>query len=169
VKCHVHISLASVLSVLAVIVAAGPQVKCQEVPTSSVQTVNGSTVRKPTRKPDQVITNDPIALLAPRTSATAAASDANAKEDGASGATESARKAAEIASTEQQIKDKQKRIVLLMRLFVDDERAFVNDPSNTQIDSAVAERRRYEQDELHWETAELARLKARLRELTASH
>jgi hypothetical protein len=77
-------------------------------------------------------------------------------------------KAAEIVSIEQQIKDKQKRIVLLMRLFVEDERAFVNEPANVKVETAVAERRRYEQDELHWETAELARLKARLRELTAS-
>jgi uncharacterized protein YeeX (DUF496 family) len=35
-------------------------------------------------------------------------------------------KAAETVSIEQQIKDKQKRIVLLMRLFVEDERAFGN-------------------------------------------
>jgi hypothetical protein len=84
-------------------------------------------------------------------------------------ANETACKAAEIASVEQQIKDKQKRIVLLLRLFVEDERGFVNDPSNVNVDSTVAERRRYEQDELHWETAELARLKAVRAQMTASH
>jgi hypothetical protein len=54
-----------------------------------------------------------------------------------------------------------------MRLFVDDERAFLNDPENAPVNGAAAERRQYEQDELRWETAELAKMKARLREITA--
>ena len=153
----------------ALLVFAVPQSGCQQVPTPSGQTATESAVAKPTRKPDQVITSDPIALLAVRQSPASATSNGGGKNDGALGTSETSRKAAEIASVEQQIKDKQTRIVLLMRLFVDDERAFLNDPSNTNVDAAVAERRRYEQDELHWETAELARLKARERELTASH
>jgi hypothetical protein len=116
---------------------------------------------------DQVATNDPIVLLAMRSTSATLTSDSAASRDSAA-ANETTRKAAELTSIERQIKEKQERIVFLMRLFVDDERAFVNDPGNTNVAPTIADRRRYEQDELHWETAELARLKARLRELTAS-
>jgi hypothetical protein len=52
---------------------------------------------------------------------------------------------------------------------VNDEKAFVIDPSNANADALVtAERRQYEQDELRWETAELAKFKARLKELTGN-
>ena len=85
------------------------------------------------------------------------------------GGDEAAKKAAEIALVEKQIKDKQKRITLLMRLFVDDEQTFLRDPGNAAVDGAAVERRQYEQDELQWETAELAKLKAREEELKKSH
>jgi len=127
-------------------------------------------VPKPARKPDQVITNDSIALLAVRRAApviVAPAAEAT-KKDEAAAADEAAKKAAEIASVEKQIKDKQQRITLLMRLFVDDEQTFLRDPANTQADPAAVERRQYEQDELRWETAELAKLKARWEELRTS-
>lgn len=141
---------------------------CQETPGETKEATVPNKVSKPTRKPSQVVTNDPIALLAVRSGAAGAAPGAEPQDSGSSGANETARKAADIASVDQQIKDKQKRIVFLMRLFVEDERGFVSDPASTNVDRAAVERRRYEQDELHWETAELARLKAQLRELTAS-
>jgi hypothetical protein len=150
----------------ALLVCASSQLSGQEVTAETKPTAAANPVSKPTRTPHQVVSNDPIVLLAMPSPATGAASSARVQDTETSGANETARKAAEIASVEQQIKDKQKRIVFLMRLFVEDERAFVNDPANMNVEPAVAERRRYEQDELHWETAELARLKARLRELT---
>ena len=137
---------------------------------SSVNAQVVATPKRPTRKPDQQLTNDSVALLAVRRPPTTGASTT---QTGASASEAyvpmdaTARKAAEISSLETQIKDKQKRIVLLMRLFVDDERPFLNDPSNTKVDETVQERRKYEQDELLWETAELAKLKARLNEITA--
>jgi hypothetical protein len=49
---------------------------------------------------------------------------------------------------------------------VNDEQAFLRDPGNTKADPVAVERRQYEQDELRWETAELAKLKARWEVLT---
>ena len=127
---------------------------------------NSVVVPKPVRKPDQVITDDSIALLAVRRAPEKAPVVESRGDSGGVGGTE-AQKAAEIATLQQQIKDKQKRIALLMRLFVDDEKQFVIDPANADGDPVAAERRKYEQDELRWETAELAKLKARLVELAA--
>ncbi|HXX99433.1 MAG TPA: hypothetical protein VEI54_00840 [Candidatus Limnocylindrales bacterium] len=140
---------------------------------SSANAEDKAAPKKPSRKPDQKETNDPVALLAVKggktaSDASAAASESTESNDTNLPADETAKKAAEIASLETQIKDKQKKIVLLMRLFVDDERAFVSDPGNTTVDASMQERRKYEQDELLWETAELAKLKARLNGLTAA-
>lgn len=52
-----------------------------------------------------------------------------------------------------------------MRLFVDDERAFLNDPTNANVDPNVHDRRKYEQDELLCESSEIARLRAKAQEL----
>jgi len=130
------------------------------VPAQAGQNRNMTTVPKPTRKPDQVITNDPIALLAVRRAepVTAAPTAEAAQED----------PAAAIADLTKQIRDKQERIILLMWLFVADEKAFLVNPWNQQVDEAVKKRRQYEQDELLWETAELAKLKERLEELKGS-
>jgi hypothetical protein len=152
------------------VASAGQRAQSQEVPAGSANSKTAE-VAKPVRKPDWVATSDPIALLAVRREASVArdVADASGSASGAAGlrAEETARKAAEIALLEQQIREKQKRITLLMRLFVDDERAFLNDPENAPVNGAAAERRQYEQDELRWETAELAKMKARLREITA--
>ena len=156
----VHVCRSSVLF-LSLLMATS--LRGQEVPSPTQQ----KPVVKPVRRVDQVATNDPIALLAMRSTSATLTSDSAASSD-SSTANETSRKAAELSSIERQIKEKQERIVFLMRLFVDDERAFVNDPGNTNVLPTTADRRRDEQDELHWETAELARLKARLRELTAS-
>ena len=137
----------------------------QEVPASSdAKQDDLKVVAKPTRKPDWVTTNDPIALLAVRRESSAGAGALETKDSGGSAAV---RKAAEIALVEQQIREKQKRIAFLLRLFVDDERTFLNDPGKAAVVGAAAERRQYEQDELKWETAELAKLEAREREMTA--
>lgn len=140
-------------------------VRAQTQDPSGGANANGTksvVVPKPVRKPDQVTTDDSIALLAVRrTPETVAGARL---ESGGVGSAEP-QGVPEITELQQQIKDKQKRIALLMRLFVEDERQFVIDPGNVTADPAAAERRRYEQDELRWETAELAKLKARLEEL----
>jgi hypothetical protein len=144
---------------------AGVHAQNQGVSGDSKQ--NSKVVAKPVRKADQVLTDDPIALLAvrpiPVTTVASAAMDGNTTGNWA--LDEAGRRAKEVATLQQQIKDKQKRIALLMRLFVDDEKAFLIDPGNANGDAAVAERRRYEQDELRWETAELGKLKMKLEEL----
>jgi len=127
-------------------------------------------VSKPVRKPDQVITNDTIGLLAvrraPRVMPVPVTETTPPKDDGA--ATDAAaRKAAEVASLEKRIRDKQKRIALLMKLFVNDEKEFLKYGGAAEADPEAQDRRRYEQDELRWETAELAKLQVRLEELTA--
>ena len=72
----------------------------------------------------------------------------------------------EIASLEKQIQEKQKRITLLMKLFVDDEKEFLKNSGAAEMNPVAQERRRYEQDELRWETAELAKMRGRLEALT---
>jgi hypothetical protein len=74
----------------------------------------------------------------------------------------------EIASLRQEIKNKQKRLELLMHMFVADERPFLIDPSSTTADQDAVAKRRFEQDELHKKSAEIAELRAKLEELTAS-
>ncbi len=126
-------------------------------------------VSKPVRKPDQVVTDDPIGLMAVRrapriVSAPPAEQAASATDQGAP-ADAGNQRAVEIASLEKHIKEKQTQIAMLMKLFVDDEKEFLKNAGGTEMDPAVQERRKYEQDELRWETAELAKLKARLEEL----
>jgi len=151
-------------------VPVGAQAQSAELSPSGGQNPSTKTVPRPTRRPDQVITDDSIALLAvrrvPPTLTPPPLEPAN-KEQAAAG-NESTKKTAELASLEKQIKDKQKRIALLMRLFVDDEQVFLKDPSNQKVDEAALERRQYEQDELRWETAELAKLKVKWEELKSS-
>jgi hypothetical protein len=89
-------------------------------------------------------------------------------EDAPNSPEETARKEAEIVSLRKQIREKQKRIELLMRLFVTDERKFVQSPDDVPPDPSIQARVRYEQEELRAETAVCAQLRARLDALTAS-
>ena len=151
-------------------VPAGARAQSADPSPLAGQNPYTKTVPKPTRKPDQVITDDSIALLGVRRvppTLTPPPLEPVKKEEAAAGK-ESTKKTAELASLDKQIKDKQKRIALLMRLFVDDEQTFLKDPSNQKVDEAVLERRQYEQDELRWETAELAKLKVKWEELKSS-
>jgi hypothetical protein len=148
------------------------------IAVSDVKIQDTAAPQKPVWKPAQVASNDSLVLLAakhapatPETFSAAPppalpASGTSLPEDAA--AAETTRKAAEISLLQKQILDKTKRITLLMRLFVEDERSFLNDPSNPQVDEAGRDRRKYAQDELLWETAELARLKTRLNQITAA-
>jgi hypothetical protein len=129
------------------------------------QTVGAATAQgakkvvAPARKNDQVITDDPIALLAVQRDASSVAQTTKPTADTRPDADTA------LGSLEKLIKEKQSRIVLLLRLFVDDEKKFVMDPTNPAVDAAAKERRKYEQDELLYETAELAKLKARWEQL----
>jgi hypothetical protein len=147
---------------------AGARAQSQDRATSSDSKQTNVVVAKPVRKADQVLTDDSIALLAVRRTAAVASTAVDGKSNSSWALDEAGRKEEEIATLQQQIKDKQKRITLLLRLFVDDEKAFVMNPAGGNTDPVVAERRRYEQDELRWETAELWKLRARLVELQGS-
>jgi hypothetical protein len=89
-----------------------------------------------------VTSDDSITRLEPNPPAghaerTAKVADA-AGEKEASATTEDAdRKAAQIASLEKHIQDKQKRILLLMRLFVTDEQGFLRNPGDSQDDREI--------------------------------
>jgi len=120
-----------------------------------------------------VTSNDSITRLAPSPPAghvqlTATVADAAGGKESSATVGGAEKKAGEIASLEKQIQDKQKKILLLMRLFVTDEQGFLRNPGDNQVDREIKERRQSEQEELHAETAGLAQLKAKLNELTAA-
>jgi hypothetical protein len=143
------------------------QTKKQSAPAKTETPPNGP--KKPVHKPDWEKTKDPVVLLGEqrRRPAMEAPPATTPAEDENAAADEKAKRTAEIASLEQQVKDKQKKVALMMRLFVDDERPFLNNPENPKAQGIVQDRRQYEQDELLWETSELAKLKAKLNELKA--
>jgi hypothetical protein len=146
----------------------------QEKPAETSKTQTKSAPQKPQRDTGWVATSDPVALLAGRkeqvnaeggagemTKATPATVASATQE-------EIANRSAQIAALEKQIQEKQKRVALLMRLFVKDERPFVNDPGNAAGNATAAEQRKYEQDELLYETAQIARLRGKVEELKAA-
>jgi hypothetical protein len=125
--------------------------------------------QKPVRKPDQIPSHDSVVLLAMHIVQERPATEAKAASPAVQAVDATHKTAAEIIYLESQIHEKTERIYFLMRLFVADERRFLNDPANQNIPETVHDERRYEQDELLWETAELARLKHRLNEIKAAH
>lgn len=155
----------------------------QNSPGDGAKKTDASRPQRPVHKLNEVPTTDSVVLLGVKRAGTGAVESVGGAQNGAGPAQAASapklnipvaatddpeKKAAEIASLQKQIQDKMKRITFLMRLFVDDEKAFIVDPANPKGDGASQERRKYEQDELLWETAELARLKARLNEITAA-
>ena len=133
-----------------------------------------SSGQKPPTRQTTVVTNENIGLslvshaAKPVSSANPQATPAVEKSPAAP-PENPAKKAAEIASLRKQIKDKQKRIELLMHLFVTDERKFVQFPSDAQNDPDVEARIRAEQEELRAESAACAQLQARLDALLAAN
>jgi len=164
------------------VVCARQEPKSIEPAVNQKQTLNvqKDSTMAPVRKTDWVRTDDPIALLAagdaedfkgaplrggstlPETTKVVSVVSAPLRGGDA------AKKSEEIAAIEKQILEKQKRIALLMRLFVNDEPAFLIDPTNKDVEAAVRERRKYEQDELLFESAEIARLRAKAEALKTS-
>ena len=128
--------------------------------------VHGTPVKK-----TPALTDDDIALLAPRPAANAAetpktgAATEPAARESAAGPQDPEKRKAEIAALEQQIKEKQLKIQLLMRMFVLDEEAFLKDPSGQSEEEEARAKRRFEQEELLQEGKEIARLRARLEQI----
>ena len=140
-------------------------------PDAKLPSIDGEVKGTPVkRSPSR--TDDDIALLAPRTAGDSAES-VNMQTAGGPAGKESAgvpqdpeKRKAEIASLEQQIKEKQKKIELLMRMFVVDEEAFLKDPSGQSEEQEARAKRKYEQDELLREGKEIAQLRTRLAQIT---
>jgi hypothetical protein len=158
---------------------ASAHAQSQATPSEAATLVNVSGPKKPVHKLNEVPTTDSVVLLGAKWLAASpgegvapgkppAEVAAPVPTDGDATAETTAKKAAEIVSLEKQIRDNMIRITLLMRLFVNDEKPFIVDPANPKGDEATQDRRKYEQDELLWETAELAKLKARLNAITAA-
>ncbi len=74
---------------------------------------------------------------------------------------------AEIAAVQQQLKDKQKQVELLMRMFNTDERPFLNDPSAQPGEGDAVAKRHFEQEELRKTSAEVAALRGKLEQMNA--
>src|SRR5271169_4993486 len=144
-----------------------------EKPAEAAKNQTASEPAKPVHKSEWVTTNDSIVRLGiPRDPgvAEAAAKDGAknailAAKEASATAGDAANRKAEIAALDKQIQDRQKRVALLMRLFVNDERPFLNNPGAGQAGTVERERRNYEQDELLYDSAEIARLRTRLEQL----
>ena len=142
------------------------QSKSKKPDAESAQTstsMHGTPVKKA-----PVLTDDDIGLLVARqpansldTPKAAAAAEPPAKEPAAIPQDPEQRKA-EIAALEQQIKEKQSKMQLLMRMFVIDEEAFLKDPTGDSENDDARAKRHFEQDELLREGRELGQLRARL-------
>jgi hypothetical protein len=139
-------------------------------PDPQLSSIDGEVHGTPVKKTPP-LTDDDIALLAPRPGAntvgtpkTDAATEPAAKES-ATATQEPEKRKAEIAALEQQIKEKQRKIQLLMRMFVIDEEAFLKDPTGQSEEEEARAKRRYEQEELLQEGKEIARLRARLEQI----
>jgi len=138
-------------------------------PSSIAGEVHGTQVKK-----TPALTDDGIALLAPRPAANPAetaktdAPGEPATKASAEVPQDPEKRKAEIAALEQQIKEKQLKIQLLMRMFVLDEEAFLKDPSGQSEEEEARAKRRFEQEELLQEGKEVARLRARLELIVAA-
>jgi len=134
--------------------------KTQDVEATQTSTgMKGTPVKKA-----PVLTDDDIGLLVarqPASSTDAAKADPAAKDSPAIPQDPEQRKA-EIAALEQQIKEKQSKMHLLMQMFVIDEEAFLKDPTGGLENDDARAKRRFEQDELLREGKELGQLRARL-------
>ena len=154
---------------LAAILCFSPALRAQtqDTPSSTAKPRTPAPVKKPVHKTRMLKSNDPIIHLGDRPASPAPQPQPAAPNDAAAHPSDPAQRQAEIAALEKEIRDRKHKVELLMRLFVTDEKAFLLNPTNPNEDAATREQRRYEQDELHYETAEVARLQARLDALKA--
>ncbi len=134
--------------------------KAQNIEATQTSTgMKGTPVKKA-----PVLTDDEIGLLVARQPAKSADSTkaGPAAKDSLAIPQDPEQRKAEIASLEQQIKEKQSKMQLLMRMFVVDEEAFLKDFTGGLENDDAHAKRRFEQDELLREGKELGQLRARL-------
>lgn len=161
-----RVALPILLGVFSVSEAGWAQTQEKSAETTKPQTESGP--QKPKRNTGWVDTSDPVALLAMRKEpvvAEAPATEASQTTAVSTTPGQITNSNAQVAALEKQIQEKQKRVALLMRLFVNDERPFLNDPGNVTGNATAAERRKFDQDELLYETAQIARLRRKVEEL----
>lgn len=151
-----------------------PASLAQDNSSASSSTSTNTSAAPQKQLPHQVIviTNDnihlPIVPRAPRPAAPPAPQPSPQAQTVPPAPVEDPAQTAEIVSLQKQIKEKQKRIELLMHLFATDERGFMKSPTDAPDNTAEQARVRSEQEELRAETAACARLQARLAALTAA-
>lgn len=73
---------------------------------------------------------------------------------------------AELAALRQELKDRQRKLELLMKMFVTDEQAFIRNPGGQSGEDEPQMKRRYEQGELRQQAAEIGRVRARMEGLS---
>ena len=118
-----------------------------------------------------VVTDDDIAKLTVRKRSAApetlvAKSNVGAGVDVFSAAADPEKAQAELAALRQQLKDKQKQLELLMNMFVTDEQMFIRNPNGQSGEDDAQMKRRFEQEELRQEAAEIAKLRTRVESMT---
>ena len=118
-----------------------------------------------------VTTDDDIAKLTVRKQikpeeTLLARSNPTTKADAFSIANDPEKANAELAALRQELKDKQRNLELLMKMFVTDEQAFIRNPSGQGGEDDAQMKRRFEQEELRQEAAKIGELRARLESLT---
>jgi hypothetical protein len=123
----------------------------------------GTLVKKP-----PVITDDDISLLAEvPTAKSAETPKAEAAMDHEAGESAGVSKDPENLKVKNlalahQIKEKQMKIELLMRIFATDEQSFLRDSSGQLEDEETRAKRKFEQEELLQQTKEIAELRSKL-------
>ena len=95
-----------------------------------------------------------------------AKNNAITKTDAFSLAKDPAKANAELAALRQEVKDKQRNLELLMKMFVTDEQTFIRNPSGQSGEDDAQMKRRFEQEELRQEAAKIGQLRDRLESLT---
>lgn len=95
-----------------------------------------------------------------------AKSNATTKTDDFSIANDPEKANAELAALRQELKDRQRKLELLMKMFVIDEQTFIRNPSGQSDEDDAQMKRRFEQEELRQEAAKIGQLHDRLESLT---
>ena len=122
-------------------------------------------------KKTPVATDDDIAKLTVRKQSNPeetllAKNNTTTKTEALSIADDPEKATAQLAALRQELKDKQRNLELLMKMFVTDEQAFIRNPSGQSGEDEAQMKRRFEQEELRQEAAKIRELRDRLESLT---
>jgi hypothetical protein len=151
--------LAVVLCVPVVARAQSNSQRPDDTSTRAADGAGGTMVKKP-----PVTTDDDIAKLTVRKPSEPAPLLVAKRVEAPVGDPEKAK--AEMVALRQEIKQRQRKLELLMKMFVTDEQAFIRNPSGQTGDDDLQMKRRYEQEELRQEAAVIGQLRTRLEVLT---